>query len=438
MSEITQFTIEDVRCFAGEQTFDIRPLTFIIGENSTGKTTALGCLHTLLNYSSRRFRTRFGHIGAHFDEEPYGMGGFEDIVRNYRSKEKKFKLGFIIDKELRYVTHWGGDSKIFEPVIKSLDIHHPKGCITWTKSEKISDRRFSDLKIEKGTGNEFKVTSYQGAEIDLVYLRRLAYNNNLFHREHEREFDELNNFIQRHKVMNFLADTLLPYSFAPVRARPKRTYDPISENESPEGDDIPMFLMRMKLQNEFRWKYLKKRLEDFGEKSGLFQIIDIRKFGKTIADPFQIQVKVKGKRTNIVDVGYGVSQILPILVRLFHRRDTMRGYNYFLMQQPEVHLHPKAQAEFTSLLAGMASRNRDRFVVETHSDYMIDRIRIEIMNGGIGPNDVALNYLEANASGKVTVHNIHFDEKANLKNVPSGYRKFFSRETDRLIGLIKD
>ena len=39
---ITQFTMEDVRCFAERQTLEIRPLTFLVGENSTGKTTALG------------------------------------------------------------------------------------------------------------------------------------------------------------------------------------------------------------------------------------------------------------------------------------------------------------------------------------------------------------------------------------------------------------
>ena len=82
----------------------------------------------------------------------------------------------------------------------------------------------------------------------------------------------------------------------------------------------------------------------------------------------------------------------------------------------------------------MAVNDGDRFIVETHSDYMIDRIRIEIMNGNIKPNDVALNYLEANRSGKVTVNNIRFDEDANLVNVPNGYRKFFLDESDNLLG----
>ena len=50
---ITQFTMEEVRCFAGRQEFNIRPLTFLVGENSTGKTTALACFQVLANYLKR-------------------------------------------------------------------------------------------------------------------------------------------------------------------------------------------------------------------------------------------------------------------------------------------------------------------------------------------------------------------------------------------------
>ena len=47
---ITQFTMEEVRCFSERQTLEIRPLTFLVGENSTGKTTALACFHVLADY----------------------------------------------------------------------------------------------------------------------------------------------------------------------------------------------------------------------------------------------------------------------------------------------------------------------------------------------------------------------------------------------------
>ena len=83
---ITQFTMEEVRCFAGRQEFNIRPLTFLVGENSTGKTTALACFQVLANYLSDG--------GIDFNSDPYSMGTFKDIVRNSTKKEKTFKLEF--------------------------------------------------------------------------------------------------------------------------------------------------------------------------------------------------------------------------------------------------------------------------------------------------------------------------------------------------------
>ena len=150
-----------------------------------------------------------------------------------------------------------------------------------------------------------------------------------------------------------------------------------------------------------------------------------------MGDPFQLQIKVNGPRANVIDVGYGVNQLLPILVRLFNADSEMA----FLMQQPEVHLHPKGQAELSSLLAALVKQRGHRFVIETHSDAMINRARIEIMNKRIKPDDVSLIYLEP-AGNSVNVHNIGFDEQANLLGAPNGYRDFFLNESDKLLGFV--
>ena len=159
-----------------------------------------------------------------------------------------------------------------------------------------------------------------------------------------------------------------------------------------------------------------------------------------MGNPFQLLVKVRGPNANIIDVGYGVSQILPILVNIFDqpisRQLVYRSGRtpFFLLQQPEVHLHPKAQAELSSLLVTAASQGRRSFIIETHSDYMIDRARIEIMKGTIRPEDVSLIYLEPKRN-VVKVHNIRFDKMGNMEGVPSHYGEFFLKETSRLMGF---
>ena len=58
------------------------------------------------------------------------------------------------------------------------------------------------------------------------------------------------------------------------------------------------------------------------------------------------------------------------------------------------------------------------------------------MNKRIAPEDVSLIYLEPSGNS-VTVHNIRFDEQANLLDAPNGYREFFLQESDKLLGFIE-
>ena len=230
------------------------------------------------------------------------------------------------------------------------------------------------------------------------------------------------------------------FSTSPIRSRPKRTYDPTREFNDPEGSDVPMLLMRIKATEQEQWEALKTDLVEFGKSSGLFQNIEIKNLGRSLGAPFQLKFKVRGPNTTIIDVGYGVSQILPILVHALNTKtfqdlplDLQEGA-YFLLQQPEVHLHPRAQAEFSSLLVKLANKGNQSFIVETHSDYMIDRARIEIRKGTIRPEDVSLIYFEPKRN-IVNVHNIGFDKMANMINVPPHFREFFLQESKRLMGF---
>ena len=145
-----------------------------------------------------------------------------------------------------------------------------------------------------------------------------------------------------------IGERIAVFSAAPIRSRPKRTYDPTREFYDPEGSDIPMRLMRIQATQKKRWEALKAQLIEFGKLSGLFQNIEVKNLGGSIGNPFQLKVKVRGPNSNIIDVGYGVSQILPVLVQILHW-STFPGHQvefpFLLLQQPEVHLHPRAQAE---------------------------------------------------------------------------------------------
>jgi AAA ATPase domain/Protein of unknown function (DUF3696) len=221
-----------------------------------------------------------------------------------------------------------------------------------------------------------------------------------------------------------------PQAFAPVRTHPKRTYDPVKDVPNPEGTHVPMILAKMSASDKGRWEGLRDSLVTFGRASGLFSDLEVRRIGRKESDPFQINIKVSGPFFNLVDVGYGVSQILPIVVELVRGR---KG-NTFLLQQPEVHLHPRAQAELGSFLAVLAKHDQKRFVIETRSDYLVDRIRMDVRNGkNLSPSDVALLYFERK-NGSVEIKHLELDRAGNITNAPAGYRQFFLEEEMKLIG----
>ena len=456
MMVVSKFTLKDVRCFEGAQEFNIRPLTFLVGENSTGKSTILGCMQALGDFVVSRPR-RDSHLD--FNKSPYRMGAYADIARKsiHNRNKSKFDLGFeigtkkITAKILATLIERKSGS---EPTVQQLKIEFDEGLIvfkTKDQNEATAARFIKDSRPRITLRNgkpvyTFTITSGEASgEVCLKMLRNYV-RNIPFSKQQNNQESEFMTFLRkiisnsdnkssyhRHKHKLFLQELDFNFeSFAPIRSAPSRTYDPVRATEDPEGKGMPMTLVNMYRNDQARWQDMQKQLVKFGKASGLFTDIEIKKHGEAVNDPFQLHVKVKGTKTNIVDVGHGVSQILPILVRIVNESRA----TYFLVQQPEVHLHPRGQAALVTLMRNMNKKRNHSFIVETHSDAMINRARIEIVNKKLNPDDVSLIYLEPYRN-KVNVHNISFDEQANMSsNVPGTYRQFFLKEEDELLGFL--
>ena len=431
---ITQFTMEEVRCFAERQEFNIRPLTFLVGENSTGKTTALACFEVLANYLC--------DYGIDFNSPPYSMGIFKDIVRNSRKAEKAFTLGFTLsgtNEDVECTVEFVEKEEGIEPVVRSVMLKFTDGEIVLSAADNLESYiRLASYDKER---NQYRVdvsSDFWEGTSPFFLFGRVTHL-----RVSQSEGDNaLANYLNKKKKhtgipWQKIEAYLAVFSISPIRSQPKRTYDPIGIFNDPEGSDAPEWLRWIKANHKKEWATLKVLLAEFGKCSGLFQNIEVKNLGGSVANPFQLKVKVRGPNSNIVDVGYGVSQILPILVQILDPPISLEpvvGPYFFLLQQPEVHLHPRAQAELSSLLAILASKGPRSFIVETHSDNMIDRARIEIRKGNIRPEDLSLIYLEPKGRG-VKVHNIRFDKMANMEGVPPHYGKFFMKEYRELMGF---
>ena len=133
---------------------------------------------------------------------------------------------------------------------------------------------------------------------------------------------------------------------------------------------------------------------------------------------------------NLIDVGYGVSQAIPIIADCV----SAEPGSTLLIQQPEVHLHPRAQAAMGSFFGQLVEARRNRLVVETHSDYLLDRIRMDVRDERLRASDVMILYFEQGRGG-VGISPIELDAAGRVIGVPDGYRSFFLEEQRRFFGV---
>ena len=146
--------------------------------------------------------------------------------------------------------------------------------------------------------------------------------------------------------------------------------------------------------------------------------------------PFEVNALLDDRALSLSWLGYGVSQSLPILVEML---DRPRG-TLFAIQQPEVHLHPRAQASLGDVFFEMATHDKKKFLIETHSDFTIDRFRLNYRREGPTPTGQVLFFETRDKRNTVTPIPIGDDGELPADQ-PPGYREFFMNEQVRLLGL---
>ncbi|MCM1139372.1 MAG: ATP-binding protein [Muribaculum sp.] len=140
----------------------------------------------------------------------------------------------------------------------------------------------------------------------------------------------------------------------------------------------------------------------------------------------------KPQESNIADVGFGYSQILPIITKLWFMQERSRFSTLAfykerivtaLIEQPELHLHPGLQAKLTDAFIQAATNNdaKTNVIVETHSPTIINRIGRRIREGHLSVENVNIVLFERDHDGQTTVKCSKFNQKGQLLNWPYGF-----------------
>ena len=146
---------------------------------------------------------------------------------------------------------------------------------------------------------------------------------------------------------------------------------------------------------------------------------------------YELLVKHRDAVVNLKDVGVGVSQVIPVVVAALFAKPG----HIVIIEEPESHLHPLAQAKLAELLAKISAERGVQFIVETHSEHLFRRLQTLIARQEVQPEQAALYFVERDGQA-AKLRELHVDDFGRLTNWPD---KFFgnalgeTREQARLM-----
>jgi hypothetical protein len=218
-----------------------------------------------------------------------------------------------------------------------------------------------------------------------------------------------------------------------LRGNPERAYRTTGISSIFPGtfeNYVASLINHWQIEKDARLNDLNQALQTLG----LTELVEARQI-----DDVQVELRVgrlpSGVRgglkdmVNVADVGFGVSQILPVLVALLVAEPGQMVY----LEQPEIHLHPKAQVALAKVLADAAKRGV-RVVAETHSDLLLLGIQTLVAEGYISAEEVILHWFSRRKNGATEITTAELDEAGAYGDWPEDFADVILGAQNRYIG----
>ena len=131
---------------------------------------------------------------------------------------------------------------------------------------------------------------------------------------------------------------------------------------------------------------------------------------------YELLIENYGEQSNIKDVGVGVSQVLPVIVAALHAEPG----HIVIVEEPESHLHPRAQSVLANLIAQVSKEKSVQFIAETHSEHLFRRMQTLVARQDLKPKDSALYFVEREKN-LASLRELEVDQVGKIKNWPESF-----------------
>jgi predicted ATPase len=158
---------------------------------------------------------------------------------------------------------------------------------------------------------------------------------------------------------------------------------------------------------------------------GLLDSLEVHQIGNSPLH--EVLVSRGGVTSNILDVGFGVSQVLPVVTLAYF----LPRANTAILEEPEMHLHPLAQANLADLFVNASRERGSQFLIETHSEHLFRRLQLLVANGTVDGKHVRLYFIDRDEAGAAIVRHLEMDRFGRIRNWPKHFFGDAIGETER-------
>ncbi len=442
---LTKLRIKNFKAWKDSGDIRLAPITVLFGANSAGKTSIPQLLLVLKQTAESSDRKRALQLGD--SRTLTDVGTYDDAVHNHDVDQPlEFHLEWTLAQPLEVSdpiskTKVEGNAIGFDVTIRAGKRHEPLVTSFQYELRRETERVLSVGMTRLPNGEKFGLTSQS---YNLVRHTGRAWPLP----EPFRFYGFPDETTAYYQNTAFVSDLVLALETAlrsifyvgPLREYPKRLY--LWSGESPdhvgERGDRAIEAILSAGSRAFNWS-ARQRTKPLGavvaerlRSMGLISDFKVKPLGEHRKE-FEVLVRTGPKlpEVKLTDVGFGVSQVLPVIVECFFvpRRSIV------IFEQPEIHLHPKVQAELADLFvdairAREGGVSRDcQFIIESHSEHFLRRLQRRIAEEKLSPADAAL-YFVRTVDGSARIEELKVDPYGNILNWPEG---FFGDEMEDLV-----